>query len=140
MPRGIRPVTVAQETEGYQMKKAVSLEAWFYVSSLKASSRLVKTLLKTRFMSVRPSHLVMSVQIIRPNDRNGRIAVIARTGSQRVPIEFLKFFHDEMALFAQQHQCFFGGTEVVGTVGKGEYSEYRRQTKELGLGQVLRVH
>jgi hypothetical protein len=136
----IKPISLREIEEGQRIKGSVTLEVWFYVQSLDVARALAEILFQAEFVSVKPSNMISSVQIFRPNDQNDRIPVVARTDSQRVPVDLLKFFHEEMALIARQLDCCFGGSEMIGTANALEISEYQRQAREYYFGHTVLVH
>lgn len=98
---------------GNRMQGAVSLEARFLVSSLEDALDLSEALFEAEFLCVKPSNKISEVRIVRPSEDQEEIAIIANTGSQKVPVEQLTLFHEEIALFAAQQGCEFDISDVL---------------------------
>lgn len=136
----IKPISSKEIEQGIQIDDALALEVWFYAPSFEQAVCLMEAVLAAEFMSVKPSNLISSVQLNRPDDHNNKFAVIGRTGSQKVPIHMLSFFHEEMAYIAQFYGCVFGGSDLIGVANKTAVDAYHRTARQFGLSHTVFVH
>lgn len=103
----LEPYTQEELRRAAELPRSGMVEAVFSAPSLDAAMLLLETLFTTRFLSIRPSHKLADVAIVRPESPETGIIVVGTTGSQHVSPNEFQIFENDLEAVALQCDCEF---------------------------------